>query len=278
MALNASLWHAIHQTGHLAASELDPSVSTGRSFMAGKALPQPSVQVVNGVSFFIGALPEPARSYHALEPTPPLPACRPSTVWASPGPARATVITSPTTPETRGAASPARSTRFGADGGPTDGTLNRAQRLEELWRASLSRCKARWTAIGLPPEEAHALAEDRSVGAQDPSMFPNNHQPLVVSTAPLGSGKSIASERYHQECLEGARDDAGGPYRSFCGRRSVSLRSHRQSRPRPERSVRCAHPAEALSSTVWTRSGSKLRTNSSCKPVSWSGLGHQRPS
>jgi hypothetical protein len=99
--------------------------------------------------------------------------------------------------------------------GPADGTLNRAQRLEELWRASLARCKARWTAIGLAPEEAQALAEDRSLGAPGPFMCPNDHQPLVVWTAPLGSGKSIASERYHQGCLEGARDDVGAPVPVF---------------------------------------------------------------
>jgi hypothetical protein len=107
---------------------------------------------------------------------------------------------------------------------PTDGTLNRAQRLEELWRASVARCKARWTAIGLPPEEAQGLAEDRSVGAPSPSMFPNDRQPLVVWTASLGSGKSIAAERYHQACLEGARDEVGAPVPVFL-RASESVQS-----------------------------------------------------
>jgi hypothetical protein len=53
--------------GYPGLAKLDLSVDTVGSFTPGKLLPSPSVQVVNGVSFFIGALPEPACSYHAFE-------------------------------------------------------------------------------------------------------------------------------------------------------------------------------------------------------------------
>jgi len=44
-------------------------VSTGQinSFAVGKVLPSPQVQVVDGVSFYIGTLPQPACSYHYFE-------------------------------------------------------------------------------------------------------------------------------------------------------------------------------------------------------------------
>ncbi len=96
-----------------------------------------------------------------------------------------------------------------------DGTLDRSQRLEELWRASIARCAARWTGVGIPPLEARLLAEDRTVGAVDAAMYPSAKEPLVVWTAPRGSGKSIASERHHQASLETAAGDESAPVPVF---------------------------------------------------------------
>lgn len=97
------------------------------------------------------------------------------------------------------------------------GVLDRSERIEELRRASVARCAARWAAVGLPPNEALALAlaEDTSVGAVDPSLCPCSEKRLVVWTAPMGSGKSIASERHHQICLEAAADDGDAPVPVF---------------------------------------------------------------
>jgi hypothetical protein len=91
------------------------------------------------------------------------------------------------------------------------GVLSREQRIAELWRASVARCAARWQGIGLPKDEARALAQNRSIGAVDASNYPSPDERLVVWTAPFGSGKSIASERYHQDGLEAARDDESTP-------------------------------------------------------------------
>jgi len=96
-----------------------------------------------------------------------------------------------------------------------DGTLDRPQRVEELWRASIARCAARWTGVGIPPVEARILGEDRTVGAVDIAMCPSAEEPLVVWTAPMGSGKSIASERHHQASLETAAGDEKAPVPVF---------------------------------------------------------------
>lgn len=94
---------------------------------------------------------------------------------------------------------------------PPDRTLDRAARLDELWRASLARSAARWAGVGIPPGEARQLAEDRTIGAVDAALYPDVAKPLVIWTAPMGSGKSIASERHHQGCLEATASDHAAP-------------------------------------------------------------------
>ncbi len=89
-----------------------------------------------------------------------------------------------------------------------DGSLDREARLEELWRASLARSEARWRGVGLPVHEAADLANDLALGAADSSLLPEPDNPLVVWTAPMGSGKSIAAERHHQAALESSVADA----------------------------------------------------------------------
>jgi hypothetical protein len=90
-----------------------------------------------------------------------------------------------------------------------DGGLDRDARLEEMWRASLARSEARWQGVRLPAREAHELATDLSLGAAEPSLLPEAENQLVVWTAPMGSGKSIAAERHHQHALESAIADEG---------------------------------------------------------------------
>jgi hypothetical protein len=90
-----------------------------------------------------------------------------------------------------------------------DGGLDRDARLEELWRASLARSEARWRGVGLPAREANDLATDLALGAAEPSLLPEADNPLMVWTAPMGSGKSIAAERHHQAALESAIADEG---------------------------------------------------------------------
>lgn len=53
--------------GHPGKAKIDLSAGTVGTFTPGKALPSPAVIVVNGVSFFVGTLPESACDYPALE-------------------------------------------------------------------------------------------------------------------------------------------------------------------------------------------------------------------
>lgn len=97
---------------------------------------------------------------------------------------------------------------------PPEG-LERDERLEELWRASLGRCEARWKSVGLPEVEASELALDQEMGAVSPELCPSYETPLAVWTAPLGSGKSIAADRHHQRTLELARASLEAPLPVF---------------------------------------------------------------
>jgi hypothetical protein len=53
--------------GYPGLAKVDLSIGTIGSFASGKALPSPRVRVVNGDSFYIGALPDSACSYKSLE-------------------------------------------------------------------------------------------------------------------------------------------------------------------------------------------------------------------
>jgi hypothetical protein len=96
-----------------------------------------------------------------------------------------------------------------------DGSLDRDARLEELWRASLARSEARWRSVGLPIREAADLANDLALGSADSSLLPALSNPLVVWTAAMGSGKSIAAERHHQTALETVAADKEAPLPVF---------------------------------------------------------------
>ena len=93
--------------------------------------------------------------------------------------------------------------------------LDRGERLDELWRASAGRCEARWISVGLPEDEAADLAADPEVGRVETELLPSMERRLVVWTAPMGSGKSIASERHHQDALAAAATDDDGPLPVF---------------------------------------------------------------
>jgi len=89
--------------------------------------------------------------------------------------------------------------------------LDRAERLEEMLRASEARCAARWQAAGLDAALAGELAEDRNVGAVDASLLPSDERPLQIWSAVMGAGKSICSERLHQRAIEAALATDDGP-------------------------------------------------------------------
>jgi hypothetical protein len=93
------------------------------------------------------------------------------------------------------------------------GGLDAAAHLEELRRGSRARCVARWMAAGLSGEDAARLADDGSVGAPADELRPNAERSVIVWTAELASGKSIAAERVHQRAVAeaGLRADAPIP-------------------------------------------------------------------
>lgn len=93
--------------------------------------------------------------------------------------------------------------------------LERDERLDELWRASVGRCEARWLSVGLSELEAATLAADPEVGRAADELLPSETHRLVAWTAPMGSGKSIAAERHHQEALEYAAANNEAPLPAY---------------------------------------------------------------
>ncbi len=69
--------------GYPGKARIKLSVGTVGTFNSGKPLPSPAVELVNGVSFFIGALPRSACAYRSLEPTRARRAAAPNTTSAS---------------------------------------------------------------------------------------------------------------------------------------------------------------------------------------------------
>jgi hypothetical protein len=89
--------------------------------------------------------------------------------------------------------------------------LDRTERLEEMLRSSEARCGARWQSAGLDSGLARELAQDRDVGAVDPSLLPSDQRRMVIWSAVMGAGKSISCERLHQRAIEAALASEDAP-------------------------------------------------------------------
>lgn len=89
--------------------------------------------------------------------------------------------------------------------------MGRTARLQELMQASLGRCMSRWMAVGLPRAAALTLARSLNLGELPSGLQPSPARPVRIVTGELGSGKSIAGERAHQQALEAASKTASGP-------------------------------------------------------------------
>jgi hypothetical protein len=90
-----------------------------------------------------------------------------------------------------------------------------AERLAEMRRESVARCVQRWRGVGLPQQEAGALAEDHAVGLPVRELAPGEGRPVVVWTGKIGAGKSIAAERVHQAAIDFAREESSAPVPVF---------------------------------------------------------------
>lgn len=83
--------------------------------------------------------------------------------------------------------------------------------LETAEGLSRGRCVVRWRALGVPVDEARALAADMSIGAPDPAWWPTQDRPVTVLVGDLGAGKSLAAERMLQVVLHGLLNVARPP-------------------------------------------------------------------
>lgn len=89
--------------------------------------------------------------------------------------------------------------------------LGRLARLEELGRSSRARTIERWLAAGTDPALAQVLADDITVGQPRDDVIPNDGRRVVVLSAEVGAGKSLAGERLHQTTVATYLEDASAP-------------------------------------------------------------------
>jgi len=86
----------------------------------------------------------------------------------------------------------------------------RSQTLCRLQKESIARCVDRWQAVGLRRHLASRLAEDRTVGAR-PELGGRVAAPVTVLVGDVGSGKSLAGERLHQDDIARALTETEAP-------------------------------------------------------------------
>ena len=85
----------------------------------------------------------------------------------------------------------------------------------ELERESWARCKRRWTVLGVPQEEAEALAKNPTVGAPSAEVRQRLGKPVIVISAVAGSGKSLLLDRLMQRAIVRYREDDDAPLPVF---------------------------------------------------------------
>lgn len=100
--------------------------------------------------------------------------------------------------------------------------LSSPERLEELRRASISRCAARWSSAGVDKSVADALSTDDTFGSAPAELVPDTVNRVIVWTAAMGSGKSIAAERVHQAAISSAAT-ARNPLPAFVSARAAAV-------------------------------------------------------
>jgi hypothetical protein len=99
--------------------------------------------------------------------------------------------------------------------------MARAARLDELGRASRSRCVERWQAAGVDLAPALDVANDVGIGRAPDGALPAEDRPLVVFCGDVGVGKSLAAERYHQAAIAAQFAEASCPVPVYVRARDV---------------------------------------------------------
>src|SRR5581483_2205014 len=106
--------------------------------------------------------------------------------------------------------------------------LGRLALIEEAGRASRARCIARWLAAGADAALAHELADEVSVGAPPAEATPSADRRVVVLSAEVGAGKSLAGERLHQRAIAACLADAAAPIPVWLRGRDIGGRMLRE--------------------------------------------------
>lgn len=86
---------------------------------------------------------------------------------------------------------------------------------DELERESWARCKRRWMLLGVPPEEAEALARNPTIGAPSQGLRKMLDRAVVVISARVGSGKSLLLDRLMQRAIIRYRESEAAPLPVF---------------------------------------------------------------
>lgn len=87
--------------------------------------------------------------------------------------------------------------------------------VDELLRESRARCAERWRRLGMPRDEALALADDPAVGAPDVRARSALRKPVTIVTAEVGSGKSLLLDRLFQRAVVRLREEPDAPVPAF---------------------------------------------------------------
>lgn len=98
----------------------------------------------------------------------------------------------------------------------------RLEILDDMLLMSHGRRVARWQAAGLSRDEAVQLSSDYSVGVPDESVIPTEAHPLRIIVGDVGSGKSLAVERYLQHTIHDAQRDTTAPFPVYVNAISLS--------------------------------------------------------
>ena len=93
----------------------------------------------------------------------------------------------------------------------------RRHQLEEMWRASIARCKLHWSTLGVSDDLAEELAHDQSIGHE--LTVPTTGVTTVFGEQ--GVGKTLAVERLLQRAIDAALEDSSQPYPIFTTAREL---------------------------------------------------------
>ena len=94
----------------------------------------------------------------------------------------------------------------------------RRRKLEQWRDLSIARCRQSWITLGVPPDLATELANDRAVGDV---LAVEDHR-FQAAIAEAGAGKSLAASRCFQHAIDRALQDGTEPFPIFVNARDLN--------------------------------------------------------